>query len=325
MRSTLWAALAATGMVFATGVALGGPNDIVGVNESGKVSRAPAEAGSGPGLVEGYAGSPLVAASVESESAAAELASELFWEGVEDAGLTVEKPEPVSTALFSYAGTESVIGPDHRRRVYTSTFPERATVYITYNGNAHCSGAMIGPSAVATAGHCVERGTSGGFYTPGLFRVYPASDGTYRPYGYCTAKELWTVAGWANNGDDEYDYGAIILNCTVGNSTGYYGWTTANPQNQPTTIPGYPGDKPAGQQYQSNDKVRATGALKIFYPNDTYGGMSGSPVWYDKNGAYMIGIHGYGVGGTGYYAIYNSGVRITSAVSANLLTWRNRR
>lgn len=325
MRDALFAALAAAGVVFASGVAVGAPNDLV--SDDGRIvaGLTPSESGAAvPVRVKPFRGGPPV--DLSDESAVDRLADQLFLEGVEDAGARVTFEEPRTGTLAKYAGLESVIGPDHRRRVYTSTFPERATVYITYNNGRWCSGAMIGPSAVATAGHCVERGASGGFYDTRLFRVYPGSDGNSRPYGSCTAKQLVTTDGWANSSNEEYDYGAIILNCTVGNQTGYYGWITENPLNQPTTVQGYPQDKnPAGSQWQSNDKVRAASTLQIFYPNDTYNAMSGSPVWYDKNGPYLNGIHAYGRHGTGNHALYNHGVRITSSVSANLLTWRNAR
>ena len=78
-------------------------------------------------------------------------------------------------------------------------------------------------------------------------------------------------------GDERYDYGAIKLNCTVGNMVGWYGITTANPKNKPSIIQGYPGDKPL-EQWFSADKVRATTSRQVFYNNDTIGGMSGSPV-----------------------------------------------
>lgn len=322
MNKSSLSSLMAAGVIFMSGIAVGAPHDTVADN--GKVIRAnTGESGAGVAVrVAPFQGGPLV--DLSNERAKDQLADDLYLEGVEDADALVAFAEPSTSTLAKYAGPESVIGPDRRRRVYTSTFPERATVYITYNDGRWCSGALIGPRTVVTAGHCVERGVNGGFYTRSLFKVYPGSDGTSRPYGYCTAKQLITTNGWANSSNEEYDYGAIILNCTVGNQTGYYGWTTENPLNQPATVQGYPADKnPAGSQWQSNDKVRAASTLQIFYPNDTFNAMSGSPVWYDRNGAYLNGIHAYGRHGSGNHANYNHGVRITSGVAANLLQWRN--
>lgn len=321
MRFKILITLAASGMVFLSGSALGGPHDTI--SDDGRVTRAIPPAESGIVSVASYQGGEDV--DLSDQAAADELSYQAFLEGAEDAGLEVLIPERPTRYLEKYAGLESVIGPDRRRRVYTSTFPERATVYITYNDGRHCSGSMIGPSAVATAGHCVERGAGGGWYDSTKFKVYPGSDGASRPYGYCTAKRLITTTAWAYSSNEEYDYGAIILNCTVGNRTGYYGWTTENPVNKPATVQGYPADKnPAGSQWQSNDKIWTASTRQVFYKADTYNAMSGSPVWYDKNGSILNGIHAYGVHGTGNHALYNHGVRITSGVAANLLNWRNR-
>jgi glutamyl endopeptidase len=317
------AAVAASGLAFVSGVALSAPHDTI--SDDGQVTRGVASAEFGPAqIVKSNPGKKAV--DLSDPATVDELAYELFLNGVDDAGLELIVPERKTTALAKYAGQESVIGVDRRRRVYTSTFPERATVYITYNGGRWCSGSMIGPSAVATAGHCLERGASGGWYTTSLFRVYPGSDGTSRPYGSCTAKQLITTLGWANSSNEEYDYGAIILNCTVGNTVGYYGWTTESPVNKPATVQGYPSDKdPAGSQWQSNDKIGAASTRQVFYKADTFNAMSGSPVWYDKSGSLLNGIHAYGVHGSGNHRNYNHGVRITSDVSSNLLTWRNTR
>ena len=31
-------------------------------------------------------------------------------------------------------------------------------------------------------------------------------------------------AGWTTVADDQYDYGAMKLDCAVGNQTGWFGW-----------------------------------------------------------------------------------------------------
>jgi glutamyl endopeptidase len=219
-------------------------------------------------------------------------------------------------------GTEAILGPDTRQRLYTTRYPTRAQVLVTFRGG-RCSGTMIGPNTVATAGHCVHTGGSSGRWRSG-FRVYPGANGRSTPYGSCTARRLYSVSGWTNSRDARYDYGAIKLNCTIGNTVGWYGFTTANPRNQPSIIQGYPGDKPL-TQWASSDKVHATTSRQVFYKNDTLGGMSGSAVWYDRNGPYMIGIHAYRNHGTGLHSLYNHGTRIVRPVFNNLLRWKNAR
>lgn len=228
-------------------------------------------------------------------------------------------------------GRETIIGTDQRVRVNpTTTYPARAAALITFStgsGSALCTGWFINANTLATAGHCVHRGSGGGagFYGVGSFRVYPGRNGNASPYGSCTAKTLFTVNGWANGANEEYDYGAIKLNCSIGNTTGWYGFfTSASLNNLPTTIQGYPGDKPL-TQWKSTDRVRATSPRQVFYQNDTFGGMSGSPVYYNRSGCGIcsMAIHAYGTHGLSPHSNNNHGTRINQEVFNNLISWRN--
>ncbi|HEY0606315.1 MAG TPA: serine protease [Herpetosiphonaceae bacterium] len=216
-------------------------------------------------------------------------------------------------------GIESVIGTDSRYQIFgTTSYPYSAIVHIT-SSIGGCTGWLIGPNTVATAGHCVY-GNSGWATN---VTVYPGRNGSSTPYGSCGYSTLYTVNGWVNSRSPEYDYGAIKLNCTVGYSTGWFGfrWQSASLTGQASYISGYPGDKPYGTQWRSNDSIRITESRRLYYANDTYGGHSGSPVWNDGASCSPCGIaiHAYGVGGNGY----NGGTRITEAVFNNLLNWKN--
>ncbi|HEX6290970.1 MAG TPA: serine protease [Herpetosiphonaceae bacterium] len=216
-------------------------------------------------------------------------------------------------------GIESIIGTDSRYQITNTTvYPYRAIAKIT-SSIGGCTGWLINANTVATAGHCIYG--SGGWATNVV--VYPGRNGTSTPYGSCGYTRLYSVSGWTTSRSPEYDYGAIKLNCSIGNTTGYFGyrWSSASLTGQPSYISGYPGDKPSGTQWRSDDSIRITETRRLFYANDTYGGHSGSPVW--NNGASCstcgIAIHAYGVGSNGY----NGGTRITEAVFNNLTTWKN--
>jgi glutamyl endopeptidase len=227
-----------------------------------------------------------------------------------------------AASAFGDPSAEVILGPDTRERLYTTSYPTRARVLITFTGG-RCSGTLIGSNTVATAGHCVHTGGSAGSWRPvSSFRIYPGRDGSLIPFGSCTARTLYSVIGWTTSASEEYDYGAIKLNCSVGNTVGWYGFAPTTPTNVPTVIGGYPGDKPL-TQWTSSDRVRALTTRQLFYRNDTIGGQSGSGVWYDPSGPYIIGIHAYGTHGSGYHATYNHGTLITSGVYNNLLAWRN--
>lgn len=212
----------------------------------------------------------------------------------------------------------SVIGSDGRSQVTaTTTFPYRAIAHIT-SSIGGCTGWFIGANTVVTAGHCVYG--SGGFATN--VRVYPGRSGSSTPYGSCGATRLFAPSGWTSGQNRDYDYGAIKLDCTVGNTTGWFGLRPDGiATGQQTSIAGYPGDKTYGTQWTHVDQVRLLQTRRVYYANDTYGGQSGSPVWNSTSSCSTcaIAVHAYGVDSTGY----NGGTRITQEVYNNLITWRN--
>lgn len=222
------------------------------------------------------------------------------------------------------AAPETIIGPDNRVRVApTTAFPARATVVVTFS-EGRCTGWLIGPDTVATAGHCVHSGGPGGHWRRAVV-VYPGRNGAASPYGSCTVRRLHAVAGWTDGSDDRYDYGAIKLNCGIGETTGWYGlfWQPGSLTGLPTLINGYPGDKPL-TQWRSTDQVRVSEARRVFYRNDTVGGMSGSPVWTRRGPgcpACAMAVHAYGTYGARPFARNNHGARITKHVFDNLIAW----
>jgi glutamyl endopeptidase len=125
--------------------------------------------------------------------------------------------------------------------------------------------------------------------------------------------------------DDRYDYGAIKLNCDIGETTGWYGmfWKNGSLAGLPTETNGYPGDKPL-TQWRSSDRVRVSEGLRVFYRNDTIGGMSGSPVWTKRGPGCpfcVMAVHAYGIYGERPFARNNHGARITKQVFDNLTAW----
>ena len=192
---------------------------------------------------------------------------------------------------------------------------------------------MISKDTVATAGHCVHTGgSSGAWRDRTTMKVWPGRDGTASPFGFCTVKRLHSVAGWTGSANQLYDYGAMRLNCNVGNTTGWFGMyslpTDGQFLNQPAIIDGYPGDKPQ-QQWLSADKVRASQPLRLCYRMDTVGGHSGRPIWHDRgealstNGAWAIAVHAYGATSSTCGTSLNSGPRLTQTRISNYSSWIN--
>jgi V8-like Glu-specific endopeptidase len=209
----------------------------------------------------------------------------------------------------------------------TSVYPWRvhASLLITAADNSMWIGTgwFIGPHTLMTAGHVVYIKNSG---VPGRdgwvksIKVMPGRNGSSMPYGSVTSTSFRSVAGWMNSGDQNYDYGAIIIPTQLGNTTGWLGfgvYSDATLLASVGNISGYPGDKPSGTQWYDARQIASVNSRKVYYDIDTAGGQSGSAVYRIVSGArYAFGIHAYGGATT------NSGTRIVQPVYDNMVTWR---
>lgn len=235
-------------------------------------------------------------------------------------------------------GLDSVIGPDGRTRVTTTTtYPYRAIakLSIKYPGSSStygCTGWFISPRVLATAGHCVYDSSKGGWASS--ITAYPGKNGSSNPYGSSTGHRFFSVTGWTEDGNWNYDYGAIQLNSALGDTVGWFGfrWQSSNTFSGQYTVTGYPCDKPSGTMWKMSDNpgIKGVNTYHLFYAIDTYGCQSGSPVYHYYSSSCSAGgvdscgvaIHSYGTGQSPYPQ-YNSGTRIREAVYNNLQSWKN--
>ena len=236
-----------------------------------------------------------------------------------------KKDAPKTDSEFS---AETVLGQDDRIKITaTDHYPWRAicSLLITSKTGKRYVGTgwFIGPGTVMTAGHCVYLHNEGGWAKS--IQVMPGRNGNTLPYGSVTSSNLRSVKGWTNSKKQTMDYGAIILPSSkrLGSKTGWFGFAnlgSSTLKNKFLNLSGYPADKPSGTQWFHGRKVDHLGTRKIYYKIDTFGGQSGSPVWYIVNGKrYGVGIHAYGSGG----GSTNSATRIVKAVFDNMISWKN--
>lgn len=200
----------------------------------------------------------------------------------------------------------SVIEPDTRVAVNDTTgFPARAIAQILLEDDRGsqrlCTGTMISPDTVLTAGHCIHSGSVAGQPFRN-FRVIPGRNRGAAPFGRCKGRQAFVLAGWTASPTLEesryYDLGAIKLDCQVGNATGWVGVRAIGNDEvgKPTLVQGYAGDlAPTGRQWVSEDRLRVLWQLKGFYQNDTFGGTSGAPVFEPDSRDVIIGVHTNGL------------------------------
>ncbi|MGP4043969.1 trypsin-like serine peptidase [Streptomyces sp. 2A115] len=174
-----------------------------------------------------------------------------------------------------------------------------------------------------TAGHVLYIKDSG---VPGRdgrvksIQVMPGRNGTTPPFDSVTSTNCRSVLGWTNSGDENYDYGAIVIPTELGSITGWFGfgaWPDADLLKTTGNIAGYPGDKPPSTLWYDSRGISAVNPLKVHIDIDTAGGQSGSAVYRIINGSrYAFAVHAYGGATT------NSGTRITTQVYDNLVAWK---
>ena len=223
---------------------------------------------------------------------------------------------------------ETVHGPDDRKQITdTAKHPWRmhASLLVVARDNSQWIGTgwFIGPRTLITAGHVVHIKNSG---VPGRdgwvksVQVMPGRNGSTLPHGSVTSTSFRSVGGWTNTGDQNFDYGAIILPTDLGNATGWFGfgaYPDADLVASVGNISGYPGDKPGGTQWYDSRKIASVDARKVYSDIDTAGGQSGSAVYRIVGGNRMaFAIHAYGG------AVTNSGTRINSEVYNNMVSWK---
>lgn len=267
-----------------------------------------------PGIRNRTPNEPVVSATqdhhqaLESVESPADFVPLSTLNAIQDYGLTHQSPggEPLAV----------VIGADDNEEIGTTTgIPWRWVAKLEMRWGSEwyrCSGAMVGSHWLLTAGHCVYDHDFNDWADQ--INVIPGKDGSNEPYGSTYAKKMYSLKGWTQNYNYDYDIALLELADGIGNQVGWFGVASKSDSNlidSKVNMAGYPGAYGNSLQYFNSGYVTGLQTNRIHHTCDTHGGQSGSPVWhYDGENRHVVGVHS---GGYKDNYSYNRATRVTKA------------
>jgi glutamyl endopeptidase len=233
-----------------------------------------------------------------------------------------------ATVLPAFAGRagdllpRTLSGQDGLKRVTdTTVYPYRAItlvqLFFKHGGPTYCTGFLISKDLVVTAGHCVDNLE---YRLATRAVVTPGNNGSDRPFGSCLGTTAYSVTGWVHDTNPLYDYGAIKINCSIGETVGWFGIrsTPRSLNGTSVTITGYPGPiKPDFSMWTASGKISGSPERQLYYTIATNKGESGGPVY--ERGPYALAVHAYSP--NPLHLSTDGGTRITQAAFDNFADW----
>ena len=214
------------------------------------------------------------------------------------------------------SGARSIIGDDERTIVNnTDDFPYSAIAYLSVTYSCGCgsegTGFMVSANCMLTAGHCIVCGDHEGTASSitAWFGYKSSSDYLLKKTATSNDSIIYHDPEYTGS-EKNYDYGYVVFNTNVGNTTGWFGLASRNDSTldgMGVTVAGYR----YGTMYKGTGEITSVANKRLKYDVDTEPGQSGSPVYIygSEHGYQAVAIHTHG---TNLLNWKNSGWRITS-------------
>ncbi len=196
----------------------------------------------------------------------------------------------------------ALFGKDDRIFVIPEGMPWSAVGKLTFRGAGHCSGAMVSPSVVLTAAHCLFTERGGAMLDPPVRFLAGYHMGRYAAeaevVSYWVSTEYDYMAFLNTSEMDGLDYAFVLLSEPIGETTGHFSVHELVAEEiedavgrdwEKITQAGYSGDT----EYQLSAHVDCLivdyySDNTISHECDTLPGDSGSPIFIERDGEYQV-------------------------------------
>lgn len=229
--------------------------------------------------------------------------------GIVEGSTSLEGEGPVLTVQVGNADTRVLKGS--KNTAHTAT---NFTRMVNFSNN--CSGTLVGPHHVISAGHCFFRRAKNGnpalWIQPTLYVGRNGSDWISDVDTSTGSRWFWVDAHYYDeakkgNSPKSSDIGLIITPTRhIGATTGWFGWQYSNSEHDDLYNRGYPGPAPLanhedhlfGDTNLCHSGDFSSGTDSYGYKNfgyhscDTSGGHSGSALYRNNSGSWVVrGVH----------------------------------
>jgi MYXO-CTERM domain-containing protein len=203
-----------------------------------------------------------------------------------------------------------------------SIFPYSTACRLSFRfngggGNYSCSGTLIGPHHVLTAGHCVYQSEEGGWIEE--MTASPGYDHGAEPFGAAEVVRVHALEEWMWDESSLYDMALLGLDRDVGTFAGYLGYESYEDPDQyvgPLFDCNHYPSSPIGDahtQFHSHDEVIHADEWVLGHYLDTAPGSSGGGLYRDDGDeGFLVGVN------SSHWSGYNN---IAPRINPERLAW----